>query len=167
MRAAVRRALPADAAAIGQLRLVAWRIGNPSASRAEHVAASELLSPDLVARELAPGEGWDGWLVAVRAGEVVGIAAGGLDDAQTGRIHWLHVAPAARGRGIGSALLDAVTAGHVDAGALRQVATLPGDDDLAIRFLARHGFAELRGEPAHDGRDGVLMRRALAGWSPR
>lgn len=91
-----------------------------------------------------------GWLAEVQ-GEVVGFAIGRADD---GNVWALFVDPAHEGRGIGSALHDAMAAWMIAQGLVRLwLTTDPAT--RAARFYARRGWLEA-------GREGAELRLELA-----
>lgn len=69
----------------------------------------------------------------------------GLDrDVTRGLVHNLYVDPASRGRGVGTALLDAAEAALSAAGAERIALEAVADNDGARRFYERYGYAAHR-----------------------
>ncbi len=111
------------------------------------------------------------WLVAEAAGEVVAYAyAAPYRDRPGYRFtveDTIYVAPAARGRGVGRALLEATVAAASAAG-MRQMVAVIGDpaNPGSVRLHEACGFARagiLRGVGFKFGRwlDTVLMQRAL------
>jgi GNAT superfamily N-acetyltransferase len=81
------------------------------------------------------------WLAA--GGEDVGCCFANLSSVP-GRVFVLpRVVPAARGRGAGTALLDAALAYARELGGERARSSVDGADDLALAFAARRGFEEV------------------------
>jgi len=119
----VRRAVPADAAAMGDVHIRAWRW-----------AYAGLFDPSLFARRTTAGatamwkrvlaEGAAGVFVAERDGAVVGFAGCGAsrdeDAASAGELFVIYIDPEAYRTGVGSALMarvleELVAAGHHEA----------------------------------------------------
>jgi phosphinothricin acetyltransferase len=103
-------------------------------------------------------------------GAVLGFAAASPFRPGPGyRFTWettVHVAAAARGRGVGRALMDALTAELRARGARSMIAAISGANPRAEAFHARLGFAEAGRLPDAGWKAGrfldlVLMRRAL------
>jgi GNAT superfamily N-acetyltransferase len=151
----VRPATPADAAAIGQLQLAAWRADYADLLPADTLAATS--ADDLASswreaitappsdrhRVLVAVAGVDG---AATGGPVSGFAAYGpsddpdLDAARTAEIYALTVAPEAVGHGHGSRLLAACADLLREAGfTLVECWVLLGDDRLR-GFLQKTGW---------------------------
>ncbi|GAA1548787.1 GNAT family N-acetyltransferase [Kribbella hippodromi] len=123
----LRTAVPADAAGVARV----WAVTMPQLVKTAR--AVEL--------ELTHGRS-RGVLIAVDGADVVGYANIYLPppDAQSPRVRiTVQVPPEARRRGIGSALLAAITERAVAAGAGRLLVAVR-DDDESKGFAARHGF---------------------------
>ena len=111
-------------------------------------------------------------LVAEAGGGVVGFASYGdfrpWDGYRHTVEHSIYVDAAARGRGIGSALLSALIARAELAGKHVMVAGIDGENAVSIRLHQRHGF-EKTGHLHEVGRkfgrwlDLVFMQRTLGG----
>ncbi|WP_254763533.1 GNAT family N-acetyltransferase [Natrinema marinum] len=92
----------------------------------------------------------DGLLVARLEGELVGFASisierGSLElDATRGLLSNIYVEPAVRGRGIGTALLEAAEESLADKGADTMVLEVMADNEAARRFYRRHGYDAFR-----------------------
>ncbi|MQA92201.1 MAG: GNAT family N-acetyltransferase [Gemmatimonas sp.] len=86
---------------------------------------------------------WNYPLVAVVAGELVGVVWGRIDPdiPQTAHIYQMWVEPRCRGMGIGSMLLREVVAWARKAGAKRAVLSVTCGDTPARRLYDRVGFA--------------------------
>ena len=113
-------------------------------------------------------------LAAVRPGPAADIwsEAAGVPRARLGSTSRLFVAKAARGAGIGSALLDAACAEAVGRG-LRPVLDVVETNGEAIRLYERRGWRRVHSEPWADARDDELTlhyyvsERPDAGRAPR
>lgn len=120
-------------------------------------SAAGLLPPDVIdlqarhyydverlRRELAPqphDPSWQGYVVAVsQDDEVLGAAGGGVIDERVGHVLVLYLDPALRGHGIGTALLDHVTAQQLAVGATEQWVSVTKGNELGIPFYLARGF---------------------------
>lgn len=159
----VRQAIPADAGAIADI----WNgyIRDAAVTFTDIEKTTEGLAADITARQQ------DGlYLVAERDGAVLGFTTAGAFRGGPGYRHTLeitvHVAPDARGRGAGRALVTALEDAARKAGAHVLVAGVSGENVDAIAFHARLGFTQV-GRMAQVGRkfgrwmDLVLMQKIL------
>lgn len=106
-------------------------------------------------------------LVAYDGEHAVGMASGVSGEGDRAELISMWVDPAARGRGVADALIDAVARWAVETGAdVLELAVMP-DNARARRTYARLGFTEsaVAGDALPDGRHEAVMRRALAGLS--
>lgn len=106
-------------------------------------------------------------LVAFDGDHAVGMASGVPGQGDRAELISMWVDPAARGRGVADALVDAVARWAVETGAdLLELAVMP-DNARARRTYARLGFTDsaVPGDALPDGRHEVVMHRALAGLS--
>ncbi|MBZ5733191.1 ribosomal protein S18-alanine N-acetyltransferase [Nocardioides sp. TRM66260-LWL] len=119
-------------------------------------------SPALIADGLAGGLPTVRYLVAERAGRVVGHAVASLvgDIADLQRIA---TAPEARRHGVASALLAAVVEAGRAAGADRLLLEVRADNRGAQAFYAARGLVEVDRRPRYyaDGATAVVMRLGL------
>ena len=76
--------------------------------RIEAVIA-EHYTPERIRAEVRAPQGWDGWLVAIDEGTVVGAGGGGMTEPHAGEIFVLYLDPLRRREGIGTLLLDRIT----------------------------------------------------------
>jgi len=81
-------------------------------------------------------------VVAERDDGVVGFAQGAVDDEGHGNVRWHHVAPEARGEGIGTELFEHVESALLDRGAETVRAHVLGDNMEGAQFFERFGYAE-------------------------
>jgi ribosomal protein S18 acetylase RimI-like enzyme len=131
----VRRAVASDEAALLEIELTAWDAtsGFPSLTAGDRTTF------------FAERYGPDAFLVAELAGRLVGYIR--LQDKYTFpegagvlSINGLAVAPDARGRGVGSVLMDAVTAEAKRRGARKITLHVHGVNTVARRLYERHGY---------------------------
>jgi len=111
------------------------------------------------------------YLVAVDGGSIAGYAYASAFRPRTGYRHTvedsIYVARAARGRGVGNALLGALIDACAKAGYRQMVAVIGGRDELpSIRLHTAHGFFDVGTLPAIGRKFGrwldcVHMQRAL------
>ncbi|HET6989216.1 MAG TPA: GNAT family N-acetyltransferase [Kribbella sp.] len=123
----IRTATPEDAAGIARL----WAVTMPQLVKTARGVEAELRTS--TSRVI---------LIAADGPDVVGYANIYLPDAASDapRVRiTVHVLPAARRRGIGSALLDQVSTRAAEAGAARLLVVV-ADDDESKEFAARRGF---------------------------
>lgn len=142
----VRLAHASEASAIGAVcreGFAASSRGLLSPSTIEQQAAA-YYAPDRMRGEiLTAGEEprWQGYVVAATgAGEVLGAAGGGVTPDGAGQVFVLYLDPALRGRGVGTALLDFVTAQQRSAGATEQWVSVTDGNQLGIPFYLARGF---------------------------
>lgn len=107
---------------------------------------------------LAAHQVTDGLLVARAGGRIVGFASVSLErgslelEATRGLLSNVYVVPAYRGRGVGTALLEAAEAELADRGAEVVILEVMARNEAARRFYDRHGYDAYR----------VGMERSLA-----
>jgi GNAT superfamily N-acetyltransferase len=94
-------------------------------------------------------------LVAELGGVGVGMASG-IPGEDVPELISMWVAPEARGRGVGDALVAAIVAWAVDRGAVALGLAVVADNEPAVRLYVRHGFVPT-GEVS--GREVRLVRR--------
>lgn len=105
---------------------------------------------------------WQGYVVAVSAsGDVLGAAGGGVSDGAVGHLYVLYLRLALRGRGIGSALLEFVTAQQRAAGATEQWVSVTEGNDLGIPFYLARGFTVRDRVPFATTADGAVEACSL------
>ena len=86
---------------------------------------------------------WGGYFVAVENGKVVGAAGGGMESDTLGELYVLYLDPNRRGEGIGTLLLEAVTAQQKELGATEQRVAVAKGNQKAIPFYEARGFRYL------------------------
>ncbi len=99
-------------------------------------------------------------IIATIDGEPAGMASGTAPAGDEVELISMWVAPHARGRGVGDALVDAVIAWGRRHGVRRVALDVASGNAAAIRLYERHGFVVLD-EPAADARCELRMARAL------
>ncbi|MBC9732791.1 GNAT family N-acetyltransferase [Nocardioides sp. zg-578] len=133
--------------------------------------AQQYYDPARVRREIATAgadPGWQGYVVAASdAGAVLGAAGGGVSGGTdgtvgaVGNVYVLYLDPALRGRGIGTALLDFVTAQQRAEGATEQWVSVTEGNDLGIPFYLARGFAVRDRVPFVVAEDGTVEAHSL------
>lgn len=83
---------------------------------------------------------WNGWMVAIDDGKVIGAGAGGMISENHGELFVLYLAPNRRNEGFGSMILDAVTKELKAYGAKEQWVSVTKDNEKAIPFYEAKGF---------------------------
>jgi len=107
--------------------------------------------------------GHSAFVITAHEGESLVGAAVALHrgNAATAKIVWLGVCPSARGRGVGTLLLDAVTSAARDRGAAVAIADAPARDSHMARLLLSGGF-QCRNNGAQPSRyKRLLWRRGV------
>jgi len=150
----VRRVRPGEGAALRELRLRALRT-DPSAFATRYEDARDW-----------PAERWASWAEAILVTDAwQGMVCGRLlDDPSSAWLFALWVEPAARGRGLGAALIEALAAWARERGAAALELSVTTNNDAAAALYARTGFAETgrrRPLPADPSRTEVFLRRRL------
>lgn len=127
--------------------------------------ADEYYDPARVRREIASAGAdhrWQGYVVAVSGtGGVLGAAGGGMSAPTVGNLYVLYLDTALRGRGIGTALLDTVTAQQRSCGATEQWVSVTEGNDLGIPFYLARGFAVRDRVPYVRSDDGTVEAYSL------
>lgn len=118
-----------------------------------------------------PREAWDAAFIAAQlalpgrfgfAHPQGGMALARL-VAEESEILTLAVAPGARRRGVGGALLDALMRQAAEWGAAVMFLEAAAENEAALALYRRRGFAGIGRRPGYypDGRDALVLRRAL------
>ena len=104
---------------------------------------------DRISKELVEGDGWDGYIVAVDGTEVVGAIGGGMIDNDKSEVFVLYLDPARRGEGIGTKLLNFLTAIQRDKGAKEQWVSVQKGNMKGIPFYEKRGFKKVEEKLAY------------------
>ncbi|MDO4666365.1 MAG: GNAT family N-acetyltransferase [Streptococcus sp.] len=84
---------------------------------------------------------WNGYWVAVENNQILGCIGGGIDEAGNANVYVLYVSPDAQGRGVGHALLEALTAYQKQAfHSIKQLVSVTEGNQIGISFYERQGF---------------------------
>ncbi len=150
----VRRVRPGEGAALRELRLRALRT-DPGAFATRYDDARAW-----------PAERWASWAEVVLVTEDwLGMVCGRLrEDPSVAWLFALYVEPAARGRGLGAALIEALAGWAREQGATALELSVTTNNPAAAALYARTGFAETgrrRPLPADPSRTEVFLRREL------
>jgi GNAT superfamily N-acetyltransferase len=166
-RIIIRKAGRDDAHGIARVCAAGWRDTYEGIYEPERIEAAiaEYYSPERIAGEIAAPHDWDGWIVAVDDGTVVGAGGGGMIEPGVGELFVLYLDPTRRREGIGSLLLDAISEQQRARGAREQWVSVDPDNAKGLRFYFARGF-HARGErPAWgeslEGRTSLRLRRHL------
>ena len=166
-RIIIRRAEPDDAEEIARVCAEGWRDTYAGIYTPEQIDSviAEYYMPERIADEIAAPQGWNGWIVAVDDGLVVGAGGGGMIEPGVGEVFVLYLDPTRRREGIGSLLLDTITEQQRADGAREQWVSVEPENAKGLPFYEARGF-EARGErPAWGSAPGEgrislrLMRR--------
>jgi GNAT superfamily N-acetyltransferase len=163
----IRRAVPGDASGIARVCAEGWRDTYQDIYAHEEIETviADYYAEERITAEIIAPEGWDGWIVAVENGEVIGAGGGGVTAPGVSEIFVLYLDPARRGEGIGSLLLDAITERQRSQGALEQWVSVEPENEKGLPFYLARGFQVLSNRPAwgtrpEEGRISLrLMRR--------
>jgi ribosomal protein S18 acetylase RimI-like enzyme len=164
----IRPAEAADLEGIARVCAEGWRDTYQDIYPAEQIEAviAEYYVPERISTGLDAREGWDGWLVALDDGTVVGAGGGGMIEPHAGEIFVLYLDPKRRREGIGTLLLAAVTEQQLAHGAREQWVSVEPENAKGLPFYEARGF-EVRGErPAwgstpHERRVSLRLARRL------
>lgn len=101
----------------------------------------EFYQPKRIREEINIGsDGWDGWFIALDAGEVVGAIGGGMIAQNNSEVFVLYLNPKRRGEGIGTLLLNTLTKIQKDKGATKQWVSVAKGNQKGIPFYEARGF---------------------------
>jgi ribosomal protein S18 acetylase RimI-like enzyme len=167
-RLVIRRAEIHDAEGIARVCAAGWRDAYRDIKEPERIEAviAEYYGVERISREIAAPEGWDGWIVAVEDDTVIGAGGGGMTERGVGEIFVLYLDPRRRGEGIGTRLLDAITAQQRAQGAREQWVSVEPENTKGLPFYYARGF-ELRGKrpewgtAPEEGRVSLRLMRRL------
>jgi ribosomal protein S18 acetylase RimI-like enzyme len=104
---------------------------------------------------------WNGWIVAVDDGKVVGAGAGGMISENHGELFVLYLDPDRRNEGLGSMILDAVTNELISYGAKEQWVSVTKHNNKGIPFYEAKGFICVHEQPEYgvlNGEDYMALR---------
>jgi ribosomal protein S18 acetylase RimI-like enzyme len=143
----IRRAEIDDAEGIARVCAAGWRDTYCRVKEPERIEAviAEYYTPERIRREIAPSEGWDGWIVAVEDKTVIGAGGGGMIEPGVGEIFVLYLDPTRRGEGIGTLILNAITEQQRAQGAREQWVSVEPENTKGLPFYYARGF-EVRGQ---------------------
>lgn len=146
-RIIIRRAEPDDAQGIARVCAAGWRDTYRGIYEPERIEAAiaEYYTPERITGEITAPRDWDGWIVAVDDGTVVGAGGGGMIGSGVGEVFVLYLDPARRREGIGSLLLDAISDQQRARGAHEQWVSVDPDNAKGLPFYLARGF-QARGE---------------------
>ncbi len=101
----------------------------------------EFYNPDRVLKEVSTStKDWGGYFVAIDDGEVVGAGGGGMTGDDAGEVYVLYMDPDRRGEGVGTKLLEAITAQQKEFGARTQWVSVQKGNEKGIPFYRAKGF---------------------------
>ncbi|MCL1948627.1 MAG: GNAT family N-acetyltransferase [Turicibacter sp.] len=103
---------------------------------------------------------WNGYYVAVLDGKVVGAGGGGLHDATTSELYVLYLDTTLKRQGIGTHLLNAITADQKKRGATTQWVSVAKGNQMGIPFYEAKGF-EFQEEEEEQGWVNLRYKRAI------
>ncbi|RDW18065.1 GNAT family N-acetyltransferase [Oceanobacillus arenosus] len=101
----------------------------------------EFYTPERLLEEvMTTSRFWNGWIVAVEGGKVIGAGVGGMISENHGELFVLYANPDRRKEGIGSMILDAVTKELIEYGAKEQWVNVTKGNIKGIPFYEAKGF---------------------------
>ncbi len=162
----VRRITGRDAALLKQVRLAALEDA-PSAFASTHAAEATRPEAEWVQRASAGSEGCDrATFFAALDDEVVGLIGGYRDGPSSATVELVSmwVAPHVRNRGVGAALVDAVTAWAIETDATTVSLWVTRGNTPAETLYISKGFVttgEVRPLPSDSSRDEARMELSL------
>lgn len=139
----VRFATVSDAPAIAQICSEAWRVTYKNLYSHDYIekVITDFYNLARIEQECQNSSAdWHGYMVAEKAGQVLGCIGGACQD-KTGLIYVFYVKPDVKGQGVGSALLDFLTAYQQETyGITRQELYATTGNQLGIPFYEKKGF---------------------------
>ncbi len=167
----IRKAELRDVPGISRVCSDGWRDTYASIHTAEHVErvigkyySLERIGSEIGGRLEYDGAAydWDGWLVAERGdGRVLGASGGGLTGERTWEVFVLYLDSLERRRGIGRALLDAMTDQARARGATEQCVSVAAGNLKGIPFYEAMGFVTASETDSPSGVKSLHMRRSI------
>jgi GNAT superfamily N-acetyltransferase len=143
LTAVVRQAVEADATTIAKVCSTAYRETYRELLPEGYIERSVVAFYDetRVAGDIAPAPPeWFGYQVVEEGGRVLGAAGGGLTGPATGELSLVYLESTARGRGLGTLLLDRVTEQIRAAGGAEMWVSVFLGDRPGIGFYRARGF---------------------------
>ncbi|WP_042148862.1 GNAT family N-acetyltransferase [Paucisalibacillus sp. EB02] len=121
----------------------------------------EFYSPDQILKEVSRStREWGGYFVALDNGKVVGAGGGGMTSLEVGEIYVLYLDPSRRNEGIGTLLLNSITAQQKNFNATEQWLSVQKGNHKGIPFYESKGF-ELQSEELSDGYVSLRYKRKI------
>ena len=143
LTAVVRQATDADVAEIARICSTVYRDTYRELLPEGYIERSVTAFYDerRVAREVAPAPSqWFGYQVVEEHGRVLGAAGGGMISARAGELSLVYLEATARGRGLGTLLLDRVVTQIREAGGREVWVSVFLGDSPGIAFYRARGF---------------------------
>lgn len=97
---------------------------------------------------------WNGWIVAIEHGKVVGAGAGGMISKNHGELFALYIDQNRRNLGIGTMILDHITKDLKLCGAKEQWVSVTKGNIKGIPFYEAKGFIVVHEQPEYGVMDG-------------
>ncbi|MEU8241829.1 GNAT family N-acetyltransferase [Actinoplanes missouriensis] len=147
MTAVVRQAVSADARDIARICTASYRDAYRDVLPQGYIERSvtAFYNEPRVAADIAPvSPEWFGYQVAEEDGRVLGAAGGGMTGPHTGELSLIYLESAARGRGLGTLLLDRVTEQIRAAGGTEMWVSVFLGDSRGIGFYRARGFQPMQ-----------------------
>lgn len=103
----------------------------------------EYYNPERVTKEvLETSKYWNGYWVAKRGNQVLGCIGGGVDDQNAGHVYVFYVRPDIKRQGVGSALLESLTAYQKETYGITEqwITSVTEGNRIGIAFYEKTGF---------------------------
>lgn len=148
----IRKAILTDAQGIARVCSDAYRATYPGLLPQRYI---EKIIDDFYYEERIQTEilntdfGWNGWFVASEDGRVLGAGGGGMIDQDCAELFVLYLDPQRKRQGIGSRLLESITADQIQRGAKEQWVSVAKENAAAISFYEAVGFRYQGQQPAY------------------
>ena len=107
-----------------------------------------------ITEEINESDGWDGYIVALDQDQVVGAIGGGMTGQDKSEVFVLYLDPKRRGEGIGTKLLDFLTAIQREKGAKEQWVSVQKGNMKGIPFYEKRGFEKIAEQPTYSNAKG-------------
>lgn len=144
--AAVRAATAADVARICQICSEAYTATYQELLPQAFIdrTVRDFYNPDRVEKEVSPAPPhWFGYQVVEESGRVLGAAGGGMTGPGVGELFVIYLDPNERDRGLGTLLLDRVTAQISATGAKEMWVSVAPGNQRGIPFYEARGFTPI------------------------
>lgn len=166
----IRKARVEDVAGICKVCSDGWRHTYQGIETPAHIDAviQEFYNEERVTKEVTEiNDGWNGYYVALEDGKVLGAGGGGCYGEATSELYVIYLDPTRKREGIGSRLLQAITADQVARGAKEQWVSVTQGNAMGIPFYEAVGFEFVEERPDYfdpeNGKPSLRYKRKIGG----